>query len=207
MRPRHLALLATGALALAACKPEPDPGTVDLVGDSITVQAILAGSGHPDEPGDLDTHSGLGWQADDVTPWVHNQVADARPETLIVALGVNDAAPRNGGWTWGDVADWVELLDAPHPDACVAVILPAVGPGADPAHAAEVDRARTDITAMATDRDGPTVVADWAPVIEESPDLLDPDGIHLADGSGPYGISSEAAAARMGLYWDAADRC
>lgn len=195
-------------LSVTGCKPEPEPDSVDVVGDSIALQATLAGSGLPGEPPDLETHAGNGWTAADVLPWVEDQVASGRPETLVIALGVNDAKPGNGGWGWSDIATWVDLLDAPHPDACVVVVLPAVGEGASAELAAEVDTARTDITNLASQRDGPTVVEDWGIVTDADPSVLSTDGVHLApDPAGPWGISSSAAEAATGLWWQATHQC
>lgn len=199
--------LVFGFLSLGACQPEPTPGTVDLVGDSISLQAMLAGGGLGAQPGDLETHVGLGWTAADVLPWVQHQVASGRPETLVVALGVNDASLRNGGWTWGDIAVWVDLLDAPHPEACVVVVLPAVGDGASPELHTEVAEARDSMTHIAERRAGPTVVTDWGIVVDADPAVLAGDGVHLAEGDGPYGIDPYAAEAATSLYWQGVEQC
>jgi hypothetical protein len=201
------ALVAT-ALVAAGCKPEPVPGSVDLVGDSITFQAMFVGGGLPEQPEDLQRAVDIGWQASDVLGWVQDQVADERPEALIVALGTNDAAPRNGGWTASDVATWDELLNAPHTDSCVVVILPALGDAAPQDHRDQVELARQGITSVAQTREGPTVIEDWGLVIAADPSVLAEDGVHMAkDADGPYGLSVEAAQARTSLYWQGLANC
>jgi hypothetical protein len=147
----------------------------------------------------------LGARAVEVLPWVQDQVADGRPETLVVALGTNEA---NRGWTWADIAAWVDLLNAPHPDACVAIVLPAVGESADPGVKERIEDSRAVIPDLAEDRegDGGVVITDWRDVITEDPTILDPDGIHLAweeDGV----VSEPAAQARMSIYWESARQC
>lgn len=210
-RDRYLVIcvLIVGVLLAAlACKPEPQPGSVDVVGDSITVQALVAGT--QAGPDDVVTHAGLGWTAADVAPWVDAQVDGGRPETLVIALGSNDAALRNGGWTWADVATWVDLVNAPHEDACVAVLLPAVGDGADPAYAAQIDEARHGIVTVLQHHrtgDGPTVVEDWADWTTTTPGVLADDGLHLAPGDGPHGIDPAAADTRLAATWSAAAAC
>lgn len=201
-------ILAVAALAQGYCQPVPEPGTTDLVSDSIGTQAMLAGGGLDTQPEDLDTEAlGLGWTAADALPVVREHVADGRPETLVVALGVNDASLRHGGWTWADVAIWVDLFDAPHPDACVVVVLPAVGDGASTELTREVDKARHGIDALAGQREGPTVVVDWGAVIAIDQTLLADDDVHLARGDGPYGISTYAAEAATSLYWQGTAQC
>lgn len=219
MRPRlpRLAALAAAAVALVAtaCQPEPIPGTVDLTGDSITLQAMLAGSGMDSEPADLRTYAGLGWQVHDAydaqspQDWVHDEVYESeRPEVLVEAFGVNDASPSNGGWQLDDVGRFIDLLRTPHPDTCIVVVLPGYGDGISSAHAAEIRHARADLRDAQQWRDGPVVTVSWQKVIEADPSVMDGDGIHLAgDPDGPYGISVHAAEARMGLYWQGVEQC
>lgn len=225
-RPLILALPALGLVALA-CKPEPTAGSVNLTGDSVTVQALLAGSGAAGEPTDLDVYAGLGWRLDSAgtdsdgnprpTPQEHltAQVydeTDPRPQVLVTAFGINDSAPMHGGWDWDDVARFAEHLDTPHPESCVVVVLPGYGDGTSAEHATELDRARADIASLADGREGPTVVVDWQTVVDEDPTVLDDDGIHLAkaetpEDDGGYGISERAAEERLGLGWEGVAQC
>lgn len=221
-----LALAVVGLLALA-CKPEPTAGSVNLTGDSVTVQAVLAGSGVEGEPTDLDVYAGLGWRLDSAgtdsdgtprpTPQEHltaqvNNWDDPRPETLVTAFGINDSSPANGGWDWDDVARFAEHLDTPHETSCVVVVLPGYGDGISAAHGAELDHARADLASLAGQREGPTVVVDWQTVVDEDPTVLDADGIHLApaqtpEDDGGYGISERAAEERLGLGWEGVAQC
>lgn len=187
---------------------EGTPPAVDLVGDSLTLQAVMGGGlGLPAEPEDLEFTSNLGLAVGHVLPWVHDQVAAGRPDILVIALGTNDG---NSGWTRQDVADWLEVMNAPAPETCVVVVLPAVGEGAAEHHRQRTEDARAAILALvdAREREGRVVVRDWADVIDADPLLLDHDGIHLApDPTQHYGISTRAAEARLGLYWDGVADC
>lgn len=204
-------LLGLGVLAFAAtgCKPEPQPGTIGLVGDSISLQAVYA-SGPDAQPAGMEVHVGLGWEASDVLPWVRDQVAHGRPATLVVALGTNDANPHRGGWTQGDSAVWADLLGTPHESACVVVVLPALGSGARSDHVAQVEVARTSIADISARRVGPTIVADWRDVIDHDPSVLADDGVHLAgDSGGPDAnvAAQHAVERRMRLYREGIERC
>jgi hypothetical protein len=127
------------------------------------------------------------------------------PDTgvVVVALGPNDAAPEDHGWTSGDVARWRALLAAPDPHACVAVVLPGWGAAVQgTAWEHGMQQMRSDVRALVADRraaGSPTITVDWLPIVETHPELLASDGIHLA--------GTAAATARQALYWDAVARC
>lgn len=209
--------LAAGCATLTAC--EPVPGTVDIVGDSLTIQGILS---NPDVEPDTDVYAGLGWRVDGgyeaPSPQEHldanvvrqdctagdsdcdPNLSYPRPEVVVVALGTNDARPANGGWDLADVGRFDELVNRTvHDDACVAIVLPAYGDGIAASYAAEVDHARRDLVTVAGWRDGPTVVADWAEDIAAHPEWIEPDGIHL---TGP-----DAYAGRWAVYDEAIADC
>lgn len=206
------ALLGVLAIVtLAACKPEPAPGSIDVAGDSITVEALCGDSqcGSPagdDRPDDVSWHAGLGWTMVNVEPRIEAAVTNGRPQTLVWALGTNDASPTHGGWGWPEIAQTVEFLDLPHPDACVVVVLPWLGSGARAAHRAEITKARNDLPTIAANRDGPTVVVDWADVVgpHARPELLHTDGIHLTQDSA---LRPDAQRERLELYWDGVRQC
>jgi hypothetical protein len=201
----------------------PLPGTVELVGDSITFQAFWYHgflSTAPDQA-HLDVWSWLGWQVPDVQPHVTQQAALRKPETLIVALGTNDSSVLTqygqDGWTQADLQRFRTLINTVHPDTKVALVLPGYGPGINPAHAAQMDLAKQQLTALAAERPH-TIVVSWQDKIDADPGIMDPDGIHLiteeynnpdgtpalnADGTRAKRVVKHAADTRQQLYWDA----
>ncbi|HEX8804226.1 MAG TPA: hypothetical protein VF743_08530 [Acidimicrobiales bacterium] len=200
---------AAGALALAVasgCTPEPTPGSVDVAGDSLTIQAIFAHGYGVDAPEDLQIIANIGWRAIDAQPDVSDHAAHGRPATLVVALGTNDSEPTsNGGWDGADVTAFRTLLNTPHPSACVVVVLPGMTSAAPAAHRAELVEARQALVALANERPR-TVLVDWQAVVDAHPEYIGPDGIHLRwTDEGP--ADPEAAAARTALYWSGVRAC
>jgi hypothetical protein len=193
--------------------PERDPGRVFVAGDSLTFTAVHPYGMGDGAPADVEVSSGFGWTVADVQPAVDAAVL-ARPiDTLVVAMGTNDAAPVLGGDGWtGDDVDRMRRLVGTVPDsACVVLVLPGYGPGIRPEHAAAIDAARLSIQAVGAERAagdwyGPTVVVDWQEVLDEHPGTAAPDGIHMV---GPIdGLSDPTAAAlRRDLMWGGVDAC
>lgn len=213
---RRVAALALSGAALAGpCKPAPEPCTVALVGDSLTVQALYGAPVGPAAPEHLQVTAGLGWKVENVQQWATDQVAAGKVDVLVVALSTNDSNPVwNGGWTAADVERFRTLINTPHPDAWVVLVLPGHGPGISAAHAAAMDTARADLTALAATRPHTVATDAWEQLAETRPDLFSADGIHLrAQNDAPTDdgivrpVDDEARAARVGVYWDALPKC
>ncbi len=214
---------STASISVKVQNP-PIPGTVELVGDSITFQAFWYHGFLPTAPDQskLDVFAWLGWQVKDVQQHVTDQAAQRKPETLIVALGTNDSADLtawggDNGWTQADVDRFRTLINTVHPDTKVAIVLPGYGTGIDAYHAAQEDLAKRDLTALAATRPH-TVVVSWQALIDADPSVMETDGIHLAtetynnpdgtpalnsDGTPARRVTEHAAAVRQQLYWDA----
>jgi hypothetical protein len=184
----------------------PTPGSVDVAGDSLTIQTFFRygpGQGAPD---DVKTVAGLGWKVGDVQPTITADVAAGRPAVLIVALGTNDSHPVQGfGWNGDDANAFRTLMTSPHPSACVVVVLPGYGAGISPAWRTEMDEARGALNFLAIQRGGRTVVADWQPIVQAHPEYLLSDGVHLRQ-EGDV-VDARAAAARSQLYWSGMAAC
>lgn len=212
---RFAALAMAGAALAGPCKPAPEPCTVALAGDSLTVQATFGEPVGPPPPGHLQVTAGLGWKVENVQQWTTDQVAAGKVDVLVVALGTNDSNPVwNGGWTAADIARFRTLINTPHPDAWVVLVLPGHGPGISAAHAAAMDQARADLTALAATRPHTVATDAWEQLAEARPELFSADGIHLrALGDAPTDdgvvrpVDPEARAARLEVYWDALPKC
>ena len=199
------ALVLGLGLTVLACKPQPLPGSVDVVGDSLTVQATNPYGLGDDAPDDVKVIAGLGWQAPNVQSRLVAEVVRGRPETLVVALGTNDSNPHRGGWTSTDTANFRTLLATPHPDTCIVIVLPAYGPGIAGLLRIEMQQARASLRTLAGQRPR-TVVADWLPVIQARPELVAPDGVHLRNLDSGV-VDPVAAATRTALYWLGVANC
>jgi hypothetical protein len=193
-------IVAAGALSTvgAACVPAPRPGTVDVAGDSLTIQAFFNGGFGAGAPEDLQVHADNGWQAGDAQPKISANVARGRPEILVVALATNDANPANGGWSGADVTRFRTLINTPHPDACVVVVTPGYGPTLGSAYKRELYEARVALRSLIAQRPR-TVEADWYVVVRDHPEYVRSDGIHLS--------GQPAWHARSALYWSGVARC
>lgn len=190
--------LATVALAGAACVPEPRPGSVDVAGDSLTIQAFYNGGFGEGAPSDLDVIADNGWTVGNAQRRVDANILAGRPSVLVVAFATNDAHPWHGGWTSSDVAAFRRMMSAPHPSACVVLVLPGWGAGASIEHGYHMHQARSALSRLARERPR-TVVVDWLPVLQAHPEYLRPDGIHLS------GLA--AWHARSALYWQGVAGC
>jgi hypothetical protein len=51
------------------------------------------------------------------------------------------------------------------------------------------------------------VVVDWHAEVAARPEIISPDGIHLAQDPATGFISTQAATARTALYWDGVAAC
>ena len=212
MRPPSIvpALLAgvlglVSSTGLSACVPTPKAGTIDVVGDSIAFQANWARpeafrAGSP-KGADivLDLRPGIGFP--DVLAAERARASSARPATLVIALGTNDAGPADLGWTAADDQELRDLMAAPSSTACVVLVLPGYSdkPAVTSSHRVDLDAARAAMRRAASDRKAkgqPTVIADWGAVARAHPEHTVDDGIHLADDhpGAPNRIVNEAAA-------------
>jgi hypothetical protein len=208
-------VLGAGAFALtivlgtigAACEPEatvrpvPEAGTVDIAGNSLTEQAYGYLGGWVGAPEGLDIQkvAGSGWAAPEAQAAISANVRSGRPEILVVALGENEAHPDSGGWTNADERSFVQLMASPNRATCVVVVLPGSGVGILPGWGPEIAEARDYMLYAASQSTARTVVVDWQAVIDSRPELIAPDGIHLA--------GNEAATARQELYWQGVRAC
>jgi hypothetical protein len=190
------------------------PGRVVVAGDSVTLQAAMADAPDGETPTDVEVIAGLGWTVDDVLPPVRAAVAARPPDVLVVAVGLNDSSvgPGGDGWSDADVERFRLLIGTAPTGSCVVVVLPGHGPALGSAYAAEIVEARLALVQLAMERRdgpeaGPTVVVDWQAEVDARPDLLDPDGIHLARDPRTQQVSATAASVRTNLYWQGARQC
>jgi hypothetical protein len=197
-----------GTAAPASARP-PRPavavaGDVVLLGDSVTEQAFgYVGGATAGAPAHLRRWSRTGWTLRAAADHAGRAVTSPSTGTLVLAVGPNDAAPWDYGWTSVDVARWRGVLDRAPARACVAVVLPGWGaPLRGTPWARALVRERSSVTALAASRRAagrPTITVDWLPVVRAHPEYLAGDGIHLS--------GRPAAAARQSLYWQAVARC
>lgn len=194
--------------------PRGANGTIDIIGDSLTVQATwnrtdeFAAQGQP-EGADVVTVAVAGSRFGDHRPGEHDRVwQQDRPSVLVVALGTNDANALADGWTDADEVAFRELLDTPSPAACVVVVLPGVGEQAGPVQQVEFQRARAAMRSIADERRR-TVIADWGAVLAEHPEYLYSDGVHLAlaDKAPDQLANPEAAQAFAANLWAGVHAC
>jgi hypothetical protein len=188
----------TCAVMGAGCVPKPTPGSVDVAGDSLTIQAFYNGGFGDGAPSDLNVIAYNGWTAADVQPYVTDDVKHGRPEVLVVAVATNDSNPLTGGWTGDDEVRFRTLIHTPHPDACVVVVTPGYGPTLYDAYKNEIYKARLALRSLIASRPR-TVEPDWYAVVRDHPGYLTPDGLHLN--------GAPAWHARSALYWQAAAHC
>jgi GDSL-like Lipase/Acylhydrolase family len=191
---------------------DPIYQSVFVGGDSLTFTAMWDHGPGEGAPADLTWAAWLGWTAADVQPQLDSAVANGRADTVVIALGTNDSSLSDGdGWSATDVKRFQQLIDAAPSTACVVIVLPGYGDGVDPQHAAEMDEARGDLNDLANSgrnaAQGSTVVVDWQAQLDDRPDLLAADGIHLASDPVTGDVSAEAAAARTNLYWQGVRAC
>jgi hypothetical protein len=174
---RYVAASLLAVVLVTGCRGQRE-GSVVIEGDSITWQLEVHGRQALSE--DVHWNLGPGWTisrcnipAPCTAPEVDikHQLDAGEAETTIVLLGVNDADPIwNGGWNETDEARWLVAIErAP----CVVAVLPWLGEGASIEHRTEVDEARDWLQANVEH------VVDWKPYAQQ-PNVLDPDGIHLA---------------------------
>lgn len=202
VRPRTLAVVTAiaAAGALTACVPEPTPGTIDVIGDSLTAQATRYApnwaEGAP-AGSDIYVDAVVGSRFEGHQPRVEERAANGRPAVLTVALGLNSFGD---GWTTTDLASFKDLIATPHPSTCVVVLLPQAGAGASANFLANNAIGRTDMRSAALERPN-SVIIDWKPVADAHPEYLQSDGIHLVGGtSGAYKAYND-------LRWAGAAAC
>lgn len=171
-------VLVLVALALGAIGCRPSPANITtVVGDSLTMTALLEGGFPPD----WDIHSMLGWQAEDAQPGVTARVNDPAlsPARAAIALGQNDAAKHTGGpgdgLTAVDVEQLRTLRTTFDPATVVLWVLPDYE-GTDPAYRAGIEQYRAWAASYAATL-GDCII-DWRAHAE--PGDIDPaDGVHL----------------------------
>ncbi len=209
------------------------PGTVAVLGDSVSqqafdpdandVQTFTAGA-PPANLRNINVKMGWGAGTPNVQQHATNLAIFRWPETLVVALGANDASPLWGadGWTEADLQNFRTLINAPHVNSCVVLVLPFNTPDTDiawgPQWGQQISEARADLTALATERPN-TIVVDWAPIVAEHPGYMDEDGIHLKTDTSIQDdledaaegrlnpVHQDAADARQEFYWSSAAQC
>jgi hypothetical protein len=209
MTRRTLALLATLAvvlLAVCACQPTPPgppaptPATVDVYGDSVTWGATWGhdfAAGRPTGT-TVRTSSWLGWTYADVQTDATARAAQGYAETVVVALGTNNA---RDGWQATDTAALRQLVATFHPSTCIVLVTPAVvstrTAAAWPQLAAGVYGSHVAMYDLQRARPG-TVVAPWYAAVSADPSLLAADGIHL-----PVDPATNLAVTRSANAWAA----
>jgi hypothetical protein len=200
-RPALAAAAASGPAESTGGRRDKD---VVLLGDSLTALAFgYLGGPTSDAPERLLPFFAAGWTLRDAVATAGPAVDAPSTGVVVLAVGANDAAPWDGGWTSEDVAHWAEVLDDVPSSTCVAVVLPGWGPQLDGTPWAQgMEQMRTDARRLVAARRSTgarTFTVDWRPVVERHPDYIAPDGIHIA--------GTEAATALQGLYWHAVARC
>jgi hypothetical protein len=225
---RDLTGSATSAPVTIKLNNPAFPGTVMVVGDSLSQQAF---DPNADNTQTFTTNAPvaslrnvnvkMGWAVPNIQTHVSNYAIFRWPERLVVALGANDASPlfNADGWTNTDLQNFRTLINTVHTNSCVVLVLPYAGSAANAAWAAEINEARTAIATLANERPR-TLVADWADVVAEHPEYVDEDGIHLltpnhtptedliAASQGQLNPVDQAAAdARQNFYWSSAAQC
>lgn len=187
--------------------PEP-ASSVDVVGDSLTVQAFEYLGGWVDAPSsDTERIAEAGWSMVQAQGPYSASVAAHPPDVTVLALGNNDSDPASGGWDLFDIVRWHDFLHQEVPaGSCVVLVLPRFGPAAPLAWAREVNEARgylVDLVAPGGQFQPPPemvfVLEDWYLPPAAVPNRLAPDGIHLS--------GNEAAVTRQDLMWDGVNSC
>jgi lysophospholipase L1-like esterase len=180
---RFAAVIAVALLAAACHLPAQTPGTIAVLGDSITWGWLMSG-GQGDLPDGAFLYADPGatiWQRgffgeEPPNAVLQDRALAAQADTVVLRYGTNDANPGTGpgGWEAADEAAWTESIGAEyvHPDACLVIVLPYVAEHV--AFAAEVDQARAFLSGLAATRPN-TFVIDWA---DHVGDTLSPDGVH-----------------------------
>jgi hypothetical protein len=218
----------------------PAPNTTIVVGDSVTQQSFDPNADNTptytaNAPGVLNTNfkqfSYMGWDVADVQGTVSGHAIFRWPQKFVVAMGLNDAVPSfffgGDGWTNtgtnNDLDRFRTLINTVHPTTCVAIILPGYGATGDTPWfgpwVTEIDKARADLAALEFERPH-TKIFDWQDVIDQNPQYVDNDGIHLLTPNTTWQQDTQAAAngmlspvdqtaadARQNFYWDAAAQC
>lgn len=204
----------------------PIPGSICIVGDSITFMAFYPFGETEQAPADLVSTFGLGWRVENVINWLRDQVANRECQTSINALAFNDLNPRYVSSLTEQVKNqFIDTWNTPHAQACKVQVLPYWGSGlgtitpednaADPvARLAQEQLHVSNLTAFrewALQQDAlreDLVTIDWQPFVEANPWVMDVDGIHLAwadypqeDGTVFHTTMMEAAQIRQDFYW------
>lgn len=180
---RFIAITGVALLAAACHLPAQTPGTVAVLGDSITWGWLMSGGGNDlpegaflygDPAATIWQDGFFGDEAPNVV--LQNKSLAGEADTVVLRYGTNESNPGTGPGAWeaADEAAWTESIGAEyvHPDSCLVIVLPYVAEHVT--FAAEVDEARAFLTGLATTRPN-TFVVDWA---DHVGDTLSSDGIH-----------------------------
>jgi hypothetical protein len=180
---RFVAITGLALLAAACHLPAQTPGTVAVLGDSITWWWLMSG-GQSELPADAFLYGDpaatiwqkgfFGEEAPNVV--LQNRGLAAQADTVVLRYGTNESNPGTGPGAWdaADEAAWAESIgpEYVHSDSCLVIVLPYVAEHV--AFAPEVDEARAYLASLAATRPN-TFVIDWAHHVG---DTLSPDGIH-----------------------------
>lgn len=190
-------------------QPDPEPLSVDVVGDSLTAQAYEYLGGWVDAPSsDVERIAEPGWSIAEAQGPYSASVAANPPDVTVLALGPNDASGA-AGWDLGDIVRWYDFLRSTPEGSCVVVVLPRFGPSAPLAWSREVNEARgyiVDLVDPGRQFDPPpnrtVILVDWYLPPAVHPDYLAADGIHISavDANAP-------ARARQRQYWEGVRAC
>jgi hypothetical protein len=180
---RFVAITGLALLAAACHLPAQTPGTVAVLGDSITWAWAMSGGQNElpegaflygDPAATISKKGFFGAEAPNVV--LQNKSLAGQADTVVLRYGTNDSNPGTGpaGWEAADEAAWTESIgpEFVHPDSCLVIVLPYVAQHV--AFAAEVDEARAFLSGLAATRPN-TFVIDWAEYVG---DTLSPDGVH-----------------------------
>lgn len=193
-------ILAVATACQGATKAPPVPNRNAIAGDSVIWQGFMYGG----ELRNADVEGKVypGTVAANSLPRVEQDVAGVTTSasTWVFAYGQNYAEPN----TYGEAqkADLLRLIYAPHPNACVVVVLPD-----NTRNSTHVAQVRKDLQTIVATRPH-TELADWSLVVAAHPEYLAGDHIHMNVPTWEPDVApQEPAQAFMNMVWDAADRC
>lgn len=176
--------VAVAVLALTAASCEKQPPTTDpawawqVAGDSITLQTIVYGGDmHGAQTENL---VGNGWQAKDAQPQLTNNVYTPghSPAIFAMAFGWNYAAAPDAVFGEAEANQLFEMAFSPEASACVVIVLPGGRPDR------EITQVRTGLTALhqaRLDQGLRSALVDWQPTVNQHPEYIVPDGLHLSN--------------------------
>jgi lysophospholipase L1-like esterase len=160
-------LVSKPPAAYTAGQQISDPGTVAVVGDSITelskdsIATSLTHAGyHPI------VHAVIGIEMAQALPWI-DQLAQQNPRNWIIELGTNDAGKNNPSWVLPFLAIWQQVRSS----ACVIYL--SVSQRAGPI-ATQIDASLAGLALTHAN----VHVLDWGNLEYLNPAWMEPDMIH-----------------------------